>query len=72
VPKMNYSRLLGRIKEFGYTQKSIAALVGISEGQMSQKLNFNYGFKQTEIQKMCNLLDISAQEIGEYFFSPCS
>ena len=70
MPKMNYRKLLGRIKELGYTQKTLAPLVGISEGQLSQKLQCAYAFKQTEIQRMCEYLDIPPNSIGEYFFSP--
>lgn len=68
--KMNYSKLLGRIKERGFTQKTLAPVIGISEGQLSQKLNGNYAFKQTEIQMLCQALDIQSDAIGEYFFSP--
>jgi len=69
MPKMDYRKLLGRIKEFGFTQKTVAPIIGISEGQLSQKLNGNYAFKQTEIQKLCETLDIQPDAIGEYFFS---
>ena len=70
MPTMDYSKLLGRIKEKGYTQKALARLVGISEGQFSQKISGNYAFKQAEIQKICDLLKIDADEIGVYFFTP--
>lgn len=70
MPKMNYRKLLGRIKELGFSQKTLAPLVGISESQLSQKLQSVYAFKQTEIQRMCEHLDIPSDSIGEYFFSP--
>lgn len=70
MPKMNYRKLLGRMKELGYTQKTLAQLVGVSEGQLSQKLQCVYAFKQTEIQRMCEYLNIPSNLIGEYFFSP--
>lgn len=69
MPKMDYSKLVGRIKEFGYTQKRLAESIGISEGQFCQKLSSRYPFKQTEIQKICELLNIEAEDIGVYFFS---
>lgn len=69
MPTMDYSKLSGRIKEFGYTQKSLAEAIGISEGQFCQKLSSRYPFKQTEIRKICDLLNIQAAEIGAYFFS---
>ena len=39
MPEMNYNPLLGRIKEFGLTQKECAKILGISEGQLSRKLS---------------------------------
>lgn len=70
MPDMDYSKLLGRIKEYGHTQKSVSENIGISEGQLSQKLSGKYLFKQSEIIKICNLLEIDGIDIGEYFFKP--
>ena len=72
MPDMDYRRLLGRIKEKGLTQKALAELIGVSEGQMCQKLAGRYLFKQSEIRNMCDVLDISQADIGIYFFSPKS
>lgn len=72
MPAMDYQKLLGRIKEKGLTQKALAAKIGISEGQMCQKLAGNYLFKQSEIRAMCLILDIAQTDIGVYFFSPRS
>ncbi len=69
MPEMDYSKLLGRIREKGYTQKSVAKEVGISESQFSMKLGNVYPFKQNDIQKLCDCLGIEAQEIGGYFFT---
>ena len=33
MPTMDYSKLKGRIKECGFTQKSLAEEIGTSEGQ---------------------------------------
>ena len=65
---MNYRKLLGRIKEYGYTQRTVAPVIGISECQLSQKLKGVYSFKQPEIQRICEALEIQSDEIGEYFF----
>ena len=65
----NYSKLLGRIKEKGYTQESLAAKVGMRSGTLSQKLNNKAKFKQTEITDICKLLRIDDCEIGDYFFA---
>ena len=70
MPKMDYSKLLGRIKERGHTQKSTAEAINMSKGQFCQKLAGNYPFKQSDIQKLCEFLEIPAYEIGAYFFTP--
>ena len=70
MPIMDYSKLQGRIREKGFTQKSFATEVGISESHLCQKLSGKYPFKQTDIQNICRLLDINALQIGEYFFTP--
>ena len=70
LPTMDYSKLQGRIKEKGFTQKSLSAAVGISESHLCQKLSGNYPFKQSDIQNICRELDINALQIGEYFFTP--
>ena len=70
MPKMDYSKLLGRIKELGYTQKSVAYAIKMSEGQFCQKLSGNYPFKQTDIQNLCEFLEIPIHDIGTYFFKP--
>ncbi|MDO5549437.1 MAG: DUF739 family protein [Eubacteriales bacterium] len=70
MPTMDYSKLCGRIREVGLNQKLVAKHVGISESHFCLKLAGKYVFKQTEIQKICELLRISADEIGTYFFTP--
>lgn len=72
MPTMNYAKLRGRIVERGLTQKSLASIIGASESQFSQKMSGKYPFKQTEIERICDALQISADEIGTYFFSPNS
>ena len=67
--EFDYSKLLGRIKEFGHTQSSLAKAVGVTETTMSQKLNNKSVFGQPEIRKICKLLEISDAEIGIYFFT---
>ena len=66
----DYSKLLGRIKEKGFTQETLAKHIGITPGVMSMKLNNQSNFKQKEIFAICEALDIAISEIGEYFFVP--
>ena len=65
----DYSKLLGRIKEKGFTQESLAKHIEITPGVMSNKLNNQTPFKQREMFEICEALDISINEIGEYFFT---
>ena len=67
--KFDYSKLLGRIKEFGFTQEIIALKIGMSVSTMSFKLNNKAFFTQKEIRKICDLLEIETTEIGAYFFT---
>ena len=70
VPDMDYGKLLGRMKELGYTQKAVAESIGITESHFSRKISGEYAFKQSEIQAICELLGITATDIGAYFFNP--
>ena len=66
--KFNHSKLLGRIKECGYTQKSLADAIEMSNGTLSVKLNNGSFFNSEEIAKIAKVLDISPCDFGEYFF----
>lgn len=65
----DYSKLLGRLKELGYTQEILADEIGISESTMSLKLNNRAVFTQAEIMRICRALAIPNQQIGVYFFT---
>ena len=67
--RFDYSKLLGRIKECGYTQESLALEVKMSVSTMSLKLNNKAFFTQIEIKRICELLEIPVHRIGEYFFA---
>ena len=64
----NYAKLLGRIRERGFTQKSLAKKIGINQGTLSEKLNNKYAFTMTEMDAISKLLGITKSEIGVYFF----
>lgn len=66
--KFDHSKLLGRIKECGYTQKSLADAIDMNSGTLSLKLNNGSQFNAGEMDKIAKLLDISPCDIGEYFF----
>ena len=67
--QFDYSKLLGRIKECGYTQERLAEEIGISKATMSVKLNNKAHFGQVETFRICVALGISSSEIGAYFFT---
>lgn len=65
----NYSKLLGRIVEKVGTQSNFAEKMELSERTISLKLNGKVGWKQSEIAKACQVLDINDHEIPAYFFA---
>ena len=67
--KFDYSKLLGRIVEKYGTQSKFAAAMNLSERTLSLKLNSERYFKQTEIEKAAELLDIDCEEYFIYFFT---
>lgn len=67
--RFNYAKLLGRFKEYGFTQRDVAAQIGINSVTMSLKLNNKANFTAPEIDAICRLLDIAKDEIGIYFFT---
>lgn len=65
----DYSKLRGRIVEKYGCQRNFAEAFPISERSLSLKLNSVVFFKQPEISRACELLDIPAEEIPHYFFA---
>lgn len=66
----DYSKLLGRIKECGFTQESLAKHIGIAKSSMCLKLSNKANFRHIEIFLICEALKIETSEIGVYFFAP--
>lgn len=67
--KFNYSKLLGKIRECGFTQEQLAKAIGISKTTFSSKVNNQFSFTSKEIYAICEVLGISKDEIGEYFYA---
>lgn len=67
--EFDYSKLLGRITEKLGTQANFAQKMNLSERSISLKLNGKIAFKQGEILRACEALDIHNDEIGRYFFT---
>jgi transcriptional regulator with XRE-family HTH domain len=66
----NYDKLRGRIVEKFGTQGRLAKALGVSERTLSLKLNNKIFFSQDEITKISKLLNITLDEIQDYFFKP--
>lgn len=65
----NYKKLNGRIIEMCGTQAVFAKKMGLSERTISLKLNNKIAWKQTEIQKAVDILDLLDKDIQVYFFT---
>lgn len=66
---MSYPKLRGRIVEKYGTMGNFAAALDTQLQQVSRKINADVGFSKSDIIKWCELLDISTDEIGAYFFA---
>ena len=64
----DYSKLLGKIREKGFTQVSLAKELGVSETTLNFSLGNKRAFKQNEILKLCDILEIPLQSLDDYFF----
>jgi transcriptional regulator with XRE-family HTH domain len=65
----NYRKLRGRIIEKYGKQYVFAEKMDMSERTLSLKLNGKIYFSQDEIAKASKLLDISDEQIIDYFFN---
>lgn len=65
----DYSKLQGRIVEKFGNNCNFAIKMGLSERTMSLKLNNKVDFRQREIAKACELLNIPVTKINDYFFT---
>jgi transcriptional regulator with XRE-family HTH domain len=65
----DYAKLNGRIIEKCGTQAVFAERMGLSERTISMKLNNKIAFKQPEIQKALDVLELTDNDIQVYFFT---
>ena len=66
----DYSALDGKIIEKFGNRYGFATKMGISERTMSLKMNGKVGWKQSDIARAVEILDLHNDEIPEYFFKP--
>lgn len=69
MQKYDYSKLLGKMKECGYTQEKLANLLSISPCSLNLTLNNKRSFRQDEIIEVSKILGIRSGEIEDYFFA---
>ena len=65
----DYSKLNGRIIEVCGTSKTFAKLMGLSERTVSLKLSNKRSFKQSDIEKAKDILNLKGKDIDQYFFT---
>lgn len=63
-----YNKLRGRIREVYGSEVEFASALGISRAALSNKLNRQVDFKQSEMLKSCELLDIPFDQIHLFFY----
>lgn len=64
----NTNQLRKKIDESGYKLRFIASKLGITYQGFLKKINNETEFKATEIQTLCELLNIDIQQKEEIFF----
>lgn len=69
IIEFDYSELRGRIRAVFGSEDKFADAMELSKVSLSAKLNNQVGFKQKEILKACDLLDILYEFIPVYFFT---
>lgn len=52
------NKLKGKIMEAGYSQRSLAAALGMSKNTLNAKVNGKIPFNTNEIEKICDKLGI--------------
>ena len=65
----DYRKLRGKIVEVYGSQTAFVKAFGVSENTFSMKVNNKVRFSANDIIKICRMLDIPKNEIGEYFFT---
>lgn len=65
----DYRKLKGRIIEKFGSQAKFASAIGWSERTLSHKMNGKVPWRQTDICAAINLLELSQNDIQEYFFT---
>ncbi|HET1253568.1 TPA: DUF739 family protein [Streptococcus pneumoniae] len=65
----DFSKLSGKIVEKYGTQYNFSIALGLSERSLSLKLNNKVGWRDEEIERAIELLDLDLNDIPAYFFA---
>ena len=65
----DFSKLSGKIVEKYGTQYNFAIALGLSERSLSLKLNNKVGWRDKEMERAIDLLDLDLNDIPAYFFT---
>ena len=65
----NYRKLKGRIVEKCGTQYEFAREMGMSERTLSLKMQGKQSWKQTDILRAIEVLDLDVSDVQDYFFA---
>ena len=63
-----YGKLREKIKKIFGNQKAFAVAMGMNASTLNSKLNGKTDWGMREVEKACMLLNISLDEMREYFF----
>lgn len=66
---VNTKKIKGRMAEMQLTQKDMAEALEIAQPTINQKINNIRPMNLDEAEKISNLLEISAEDFGTYFFN---
>lgn len=65
----DFSKLSGKIVEKYGTQYNFSIALGLSERSLSLKLNNKVGWRDEEMERAIELLDLDPNDIPAYFFA---
>lgn len=65
---INTGKIKGKMVEMQITQRDVADKLEIAQSTLNLKINNRRPMNLNEAEKICELLNISANEVGEYFF----
>ena len=67
---LDRNKLLGKMAESGYTQKSLAEVINCTGNTFSGKITGKYDFKLSEVELICEALGIDSPAERAQIFLP--